>query len=57
MLHTAVVSGGGGRENLALEMYDVIWNLFDLANMVGIDLETAFAKKIETNRSRKWSSP
>ncbi|MGH2592849.1 MAG: hypothetical protein ACRDGG_04990 [Anaerolineae bacterium] len=26
----------------------------DLANMVGIDLESAIAKKIEVNRHRQW---
>jgi NTP pyrophosphatase (non-canonical NTP hydrolase) len=42
------------KERLGLEMYDVIWNLFDLANIVGIDMEAAFARKIEINRDRIW---
>jgi NTP pyrophosphatase (non-canonical NTP hydrolase) len=40
--------------NLGMEMYDVIWNICDLANMLGIDLEAAFAAKIEINKTRKW---
>jgi NTP pyrophosphatase (non-canonical NTP hydrolase) len=42
------------KERLGLEMYDVIWNLVDLANIVGIDLESACARKIEINRERQW---
>jgi NTP pyrophosphatase (non-canonical NTP hydrolase) len=42
------------KERLGLEMYDVIWNLVDLANIVGVDLESAFARKIEINRDRQW---
>jgi NTP pyrophosphatase (non-canonical NTP hydrolase) len=41
-------------ERLGLELYDLIWNLCDLANLTGIDLEIAFAKKAEINRSRTW---
>jgi NTP pyrophosphatase (non-canonical NTP hydrolase) len=39
---------------LGMEMYDVIWNLCDLANMLSIDLETSFAAKIAINKTRKW---
>ncbi|MEB4783501.1 MazG-like family protein [Paenibacillus jamilae] len=42
------------KEDLGLEMYDIIWNLCDLANKVGIDLEVAAHKKIEINRNRIW---
>jgi NTP pyrophosphatase (non-canonical NTP hydrolase) len=42
------------KADLGLEMYDVIWNICDLANLLGIDLETAFAAKIEINKTRKW---
>ena len=42
------------KTDLGLEMYDVIWNVCDLANMLGIDLEAAFAAKIEFNKTRKW---
>jgi NTP pyrophosphatase (non-canonical NTP hydrolase) len=40
--------------DLGMEMYDVIWNICDLANMLGIDLETSFAAKIDINKTRKW---
>jgi NTP pyrophosphatase (non-canonical NTP hydrolase) len=42
------------KSDLGMEMYDVIWNICDLANMLGIDLETSFAAKIEINKTRKW---
>ena len=29
-------------------------NLCDLANIAGVDLEKAFAKKIEHNKIREW---
>jgi NTP pyrophosphatase (non-canonical NTP hydrolase) len=38
-----------------MEMYDVVWNLCDLANMFDIDLEESFARKVELNNSR-WES-
>ena len=37
-----------------MEIYDVFWNLCDLANLVGINLEEAFAQKVEVNRHRTW---
>ena len=42
------------KADLGMEMYDVIWNICDLANMLDIDLETSFAAKIEINKTRKW---
>jgi NTP pyrophosphatase (non-canonical NTP hydrolase) len=42
------------KTNLGMEMYDVIWNICDLANMIGIDLEQAFTAKIEINKHRIW---
>ena len=42
------------RERLSLEMYDVVWNLCDLANITGVDLETAFAAKHAINARRTW---
>src|SRR5690349_11118823 len=42
------------KADLGMEMYDVIWNICDLANLLGIDLETSFAAKIEINKTRKW---
>lgn len=42
------------KERLGMEMYDVLWNLCDLANRLGIDLEDACAKKIAHNQTRQW---
>src|SRR4051812_2320830 len=42
------------KADLGMEMYDVIWNICDLANMFGIDLQASFAAKIEINTTRKW---
>ena len=44
------------KDNLGMEMYDVMWNLCDLANIAGIDLEAAFAQKVAINRNRDWST-
>lgn len=56
-----VLSGAHGRADahlaktrLGMEMYDVIWNICDLANMLGIDLTEACERKIALNRARKW---
>lgn len=45
---------GEKKENLGFEMYDVVWNIFDLANKLGIDLDQAFTKKMEINEKRTW---
>ncbi|MDP4095548.1 pyrophosphatase [Paenibacillus sp. P96] len=42
------------KENLGHEMYDVVWNIFDLANKLGIDLDQAFKQKMEINERRTW---
>ena len=42
------------RTRLGLEMYDVVWNLCDLANIAGVDLEAAFASKHAINARRTW---
>lgn len=42
------------KENIGLEMYDIVWNVFELANQLGINLEEAFARKIEINATRSW---
>ncbi|MCC2686866.1 MAG: pyrophosphatase [Paenibacillaceae bacterium] len=42
------------KERLGLEMYDVIWNLCELANKLGIDLEQAAQQKIRINKDRVW---
>lgn len=43
------------KDRLGMEMYDVVWNLLELANKLDIDLESAFKKKININRDRVWS--
>lgn len=43
------------KRRLGMEIYDVFWNLCDLANMLDIDLEAAFQRKIAINRQRTWS--
>jgi NTP pyrophosphatase (non-canonical NTP hydrolase) len=35
-------------------MYDVVWNVCDLANIRGVDLETAFARKAAVDKEREW---
>ena len=42
------------KADLGMEMYDLIWNICDLANMLSIDLEASFAAKIAINKTRKW---
>ncbi|QAY68317.1 MazG nucleotide pyrophosphohydrolase domain-containing protein [Paenibacillus protaetiae] len=42
-------------ENLGYEMYDVVWNIFDLANKLDIDLAEAFRQKMEINDKRTWA--
>ena len=41
-------------ESLGMEIYDVIWNLLDLAEMAGVDLEETFRKKASLNEGREW---
>ncbi len=42
------------KANLGYEMYDVVWNIFDLANKLDIDLEKAFSEKKGINDLRNW---
>lgn len=42
------------KREIDLEMFDVIWNVCDLANKLEIDLEEAFQEKMEINRDRVW---
>ena len=42
------------KERLGLELHDVVWNVFDLAAILDIDLEAAFRQKIELNQERDW---
>jgi NTP pyrophosphatase (non-canonical NTP hydrolase) len=41
-------------ESLGMEIYDVLWNLLDLADMAGVNLEDAFNKKASLNVGREW---
>jgi NTP pyrophosphatase (non-canonical NTP hydrolase) len=41
-------------EALGMEIYDVMWNLLDLAEMAGVDVEAAFRKKAYLNEGREW---
>lgn len=43
------------KTDLAKEIYDIVWNLCDLANLLEIDLEPHFEEKHQTNLSRDWS--
>ncbi len=42
------------RQRLGEEIYDVVWNLLDLADLAGVDLEGAFEKKARRNEGREW---
>lgn len=42
------------KARLGLELYDLIWNAVDLANLLDIDLEAAFEEKIAFNAQREW---
>ena len=42
------------REQVGAEMYDVIWNVCDLATLLGVDLEAAASAKREFNETREW---
>ncbi|MBY0598498.1 MazG nucleotide pyrophosphohydrolase domain-containing protein [Bacillus bingmayongensis] len=42
------------KREIGLEMFDVIWNVCDLANKLEIDLEKSFQEKMEINRDREW---
>lgn len=45
------------RRRLGAEMYDVVWNVCDLANITGVDLTTAFVTKGAVNMEREWPNP
>ncbi|MCB0128386.1 MAG: MazG-like family protein [Caldilineaceae bacterium] len=42
------------KRNIGHEMYDIVWNLCELANQLEIDLEAAFAEKQAINAGRRW---
>jgi NTP pyrophosphatase (non-canonical NTP hydrolase) len=43
------------RIKLGHEIFDLIWNLCDLANRFGLDLEQSFEEKICINTDREFS--
>ena len=45
------------KRNIGHEMYDIVWNLCDLANQLDIDLEKAFKEKEAVSRNRVWTGP
>lgn len=49
-----VAEVGGPTKRLGHELYDVIWNICDLANMYGIDLDAAGREKQGLLSSRVW---
>lgn len=42
------------KREIGLEMFDVIWNICDLANKLEINFEKAFQEKMEINQDREW---
>ncbi len=42
------------KRKIGHEIFDVIWNLCDLANLLKIDLEKCGREKMEMNNKRKW---
>ncbi|HDR8064221.1 MazG nucleotide pyrophosphohydrolase domain-containing protein [Bacillus thuringiensis] len=42
------------KKEIGLEIFDVIWNVCDLANKLNIDLEKAFEEKMKINKNREW---
>ena len=52
---TNAAGAESAEEALGMEIYDVIWNLLDLAEMAGVrDLEEAFHRKASLNEDREW---
>lgn len=43
------------KRNLGYELHDLIWNIAELANRFGIDLEAACLEKRQINEGRKFS--
>lgn len=51
----SAASAESAEEALGMEIYDVIWNLLDLAEMAGVrNLEETFYKKASLNEHREW---
>ena len=40
----------------AEELFDVIWNVCDLANLLGIDLDSVSDRKMSHNEHRVWGA-
>ena len=45
------------KERLAKEICDVIWNVLDLANMTGIELDEPMRAMLAVNKTRVWIKP
>ena len=45
---------GTVRQRLGEEIYDVVWNLLDLADLAGVNLVGAFERKSRRNEGREW---
>lgn len=45
------------KDRLAKEICDVIWNVCDLANMVGIQLDEPMRQMLAANKVRVWVPP
>lgn len=43
------------KRNIGHEIYDIVWNLADLANQLDIDLEEAFIEKEAFSQTRVWT--
>ena len=41
-------------QRIGREIYDVLWNVCDLARLTGIDVVQAAAGKRDVNASRRW---
>ncbi|PGF05137.1 MazG nucleotide pyrophosphohydrolase domain-containing protein [Bacillus toyonensis] len=44
----------GDKTEIGLEMFDVVWNVFDLANKLDINVNEAFQNKMDINKDRVW---
>jgi len=42
------------KRDIGHEIYDIVWNVCELANQLEIDLDIAFAEKQAINRDRHW---
>lgn len=42
-------------EDLGLELFDILWNVSEIANRYGIDLDASAEKKMDINSKRSFS--